>query len=199
MNERGGPERGEFYGADRLRRRLVAAERVLQSRDGGAGGVETGQRPADGGAHVGRRVVLGEQPGALAAHGVASELMVARQGGFAVGQHIDAQVLHVQRGGADEHADPAHPLLRRGQLAQVRQVALRRDQGVQRVEHQPDRRGEPHALRGRARLFQKQRPRRLQLLGEGGLLADHPPVNAGDIAPRVGQTRVSEEIGRKLA
>jgi len=54
---------------------------------------------------------------------------------------------------------------------------LRRHHRIERIEQHADGCGEPHPLRRRARPFEQQRARRLQLVGERRLLADRRTVD----------------------
>ena len=98
-------------------------------------------------------------------------------------EQVEAEVLKIERARAQQNADPRDQLLRFRRRAQLRQIALRGDERVERVELDADRRGEARTLGALARAGEQQRARGLQLLGKRGLLADARAVDFGEVAP----------------
>ena len=192
-------EGGEVDFADRRRRGVVVGDRAFEPLDVAARVEQARDRRLDRRALLRIELVAHGEPRRLAPHRVGRDRMAGRQPRLGAGQQIEAEVLQVERGGAQGDADARRQRPRRRPVAQGGQVALRRDQRVERVEQHADRRGEPHALGRRARPIEQQRARRLQLLGERRLLADRRAVDFGEVDVGVGEARDGAQIGGKFA
>ncbi len=177
-------ESGEVDLADRRRRRGVVGDRVFEPLDMAARVEQARDRRLGRRALLRTELVAGGEPRRLAPHRVGRHRMAGRQPRLGAGQEFEAQVLQVERGGAQRDADARRQRLRRRPVAQGGQVALRRHHRVERIEQHADRRGEPHPLRRRARPLEQQRARRLQLVGERRLLADRRAIDLGDVDGR---------------
>ena len=173
-------------------RRLEASDLAQRQKDARACGDEG--RPQ----HRGDRLVL-LKPLHLLLDRVDRELVVGRQDRVAGGEEFDTEVVQVE--GADAQARP-YALEKRSRgrgLAHQRNLTLRRDKRVERLEKDGDRRGEPQALGRRVRPIEQQGARRLQLLGKRRLLTDRGPVGCRQHIVRIIDGRDRPKIVRELA
>ena len=180
-----GEKRPEVHAPDRRLGRLVVRQGLLEPTDMTERARETVGRGAERGARGGVRRFGLVLPRRLAPQGVDRQLMVRRQRRPARRQDLETQMMEVQRPDPQRLADLPEERRRRRRPANFRDIALGRDERIEGVEQDADRRREPQAFRAGPGVIEQQRPRRLQLLRQRGLLADRRPVGLLEVRFRI--------------
>ena len=130
-------EGGKVDFADRRRRRRIVGDRAFEPLDMAARVEQARDR------RLGRRApfriefVAGGEPRRLAPHRVGRQRVAGRQPRLGAGQQFEAQVLQVERGGAQRDADARRQRPRRRPVAQGGQIALRRHHRVEESSSTP--------------------------------------------------------------
>ncbi len=118
---------------------------------------------------------------------------------MAGGQKLEAQMPEIQGTNTQGVADPGEN--RRGlrRFPDELDIGLSRDQRIERVEQDADRRRQPHALAHFAGPFQQKRARRLQLIRKRRLLPDRRAISRREILVGVEDAGHRTQIDRELA
>ncbi len=191
-------EGGEVDVADRGARLRVVGQGLLQTPD-------LAQRETEPpGRGVERRAAFrvhrfGFDPRRLALERVDRQLMVGRERGMAGGQELEAQMREIERADTQGVPDPRQHRRRRRRLADELDIALRRDQRIERVEQDADRGRQPQALSLCPRPFEQKRARRLQLLRKRRLLADRYAIGRRQILVGIKYGRDRAHVDREFA
>ena len=160
---------------------------------------ETPRRSVERRARVRVHPLAGFEPHEVPLERVDRELVVGRQRGMGGRQELEAQVFEIERAHAQSLADSFKQRSRRRRFPDQRDVALRRDQRVERVEQDADRGGKAQTLSPIPRPVEQKSARRLQLLGERRLLADRGAVGGLEILVGIKYARDRARVDREFA